>query len=186
MKSPLSPLRAVLTMATLMAAPHALAFDGSLNTTGKSTAVFVVTNFASATGFGAHISTSSSTDGYGGSDAECHFIESAGMIDLHCYDGYQDATNTQTDFYLPLGDKARLSTVTITVRASEVRVEALRLASAPASGSPKPYTVVGQFPLRTSSGFFRTTPIYYQTNGVLAAWAGRPGSGYQLFAAYTY
>ena len=173
--------------ATLMVAPQVFAYDGYISTAGKSTVVFVVGNFASATGFGAHFSTSSYTDGLGGYDAECHFIEGGNHVSLYCYDGYQDANNHHNEFFLPLGDKARLSSVTITVRANEVRVEAIRIATNPYTTERKSFTVTGLFPVRESSGFFRSSPIYYQTNTVLAGpYTGRTGSGYQILAAYSY
>jgi hypothetical protein len=86
---------------------------------------------------------------------------------------------------LDLGPKTQnaqdvLSTVTFTVTRQGVRVKAVRIATNPYTNEQKPYTILGTFPLRPETGFFKTGTIYYQTNGVLNGSSGREGSGYVL------
>jgi hypothetical protein len=162
----------------------------SINLAGKNSVTFVASNLSNAAGFGVHFSTTQYTDGYGGTDAECHFVSgrvqtpNPAMI-LVCYDGYKDPQNAQNQFRLDLGPKKEnskdvLSTVTFTVRPDGVKVNAVRIATNPYTNEQKPYTIEGFFPLRQETGFFKTGTIYYQTNGVLAGSTDRQGSGYVL------
>ncbi len=165
----------------------------SINLSGKNAVTFVASNLSKAAGFGIHFSTTPNTDGYGGTDAECHFgsgsvsAPNPTMIFL-CYDGYKDSdpeNGGQNEFRLDLGPKTQnaqdvLSTVTLTVTRQGVRVKAVRIATNPYTNEQKPYTILGTFPLRPETGFFKTGTIYYQTNGVLNGSSGREGSGYVL------
>jgi hypothetical protein len=162
----------------------------SINLAGKNSVTFVASNLSNAAGFGVHFSTTRYTDGFGGTDAECHFVSGTvqtpnpAMI-LVCYDGYKDPQNAQNEFRLDLGPKKQyskdvLSTVTFTVRRDGVKVKAVRIATNPYTNEQKPYTIEGFFPLRQETGFFKTGTIYYQTNGVLAGSTDRRGTGYVL------
>ena len=162
----------------------------SINLAGKNSVTFVASNLSNAAGFGVHFSTTRNTDGYGGTDAECHFVSGTVQtpnpaMTLVCYDGYKDPQNAQNQFRLDLGPKKEnskdvLSTVTFTVRRDGVKVNAVRIATNPYTNEQKPYTIEGFFPLRQETGFFKTGTIYYQTNGVLSGDGTRRGTGYVL------
>lgn len=180
-------VRMALFAALTLGTTQALAYDGYISTSGKLGVVISVRNFASATGWGAHFSTSSSTDGYGGYDAECHINEGSGQVTVLCYDGYQDSANHTNQFQLDLGDKARIVSVTFTIRPQEVRVDAVRYATNPYTSERKAYTSTSVFPIRQSSGFWRGGTIYYQANSVLAGCGtGRCGSGYIINSITSY
>ncbi|HEY9707656.1 MAG TPA: hypothetical protein V6D48_05575 [Oculatellaceae cyanobacterium] len=168
----------------------ATAVPSSVNVSGKTSVQFVVTNIPKAAGWGAHFSTTASTDGYGGTDAECHLnsgtnTQPAATVTLLCYDGYKDAQNAQNQFRLDLGPKKEnnkdvLTKVTITVTAQAVKVKAYRIATNPYTNEQKPYTISSSFPLRQTTGFFKTGKIYYQANGVLNGDTTRQGMNYVL------
>ncbi len=162
----------------------------SINLSGKNQVTFVASNLSNAAGFGVHFSSIPNTDGYGGTDPECHFLSGTvqrpnpAMV-LLCYDGYKDEQNAQNEFRLDLGPKKQnntdvLSTVTFTVSRRGVRVQAVRIATNPYTNEQKPYTINAFFPLRRETGFFKTGTLYYQVNGVLNGSSDRGGSGYVL------
>lgn len=181
--------RIALSLLALAAtATPALAFDGTVTTTGKTSLSFRVENMPSVSGFGAHFSSGdSNSDGYGGNEAECHFYTDANSnVWFLCYDGYLDAQNHTNFFRASLGPKAELSVVDIEISARQVTVTGTRIASNGYTSEKFAYTTTTVMPLRQQSGFWRNSTIYYQTNGVLAcgggACVGRTGSGYAISA----
>jgi len=170
----------------------ASAVPKSVTVSGKSVVQFVVTNLPKAAGWGAHFSTTANTDGYGGTDAECHLnsgtdTQPAPTVTLLCYDGYKNAQNHHNQFRLDLGPKQEngqdvLTKITITVTAQSVRAVAYRIATNPYTKEQKPYTISTSFPLRQDTGFFKTGKIYYQDNSVLNGNTTRKGKNYVLAA----
>lgn len=163
----------------------------AISVTGKDSATFVVSNLANVTGFGGHFSTGIE-NGYGGENAECHFVSgtttspSANLI-LVCYDGYQSTNEHVNQFRVDLGPKKEnnqpvISHATLTVSARGIFVEVIRIATSPYTSERKPYAISSYFPLRESSGFFKTGTIYYENdgNGVLSGDSSRNGTGYTL------
>jgi len=160
---------------------------------GQENIAFTVTNLTNVAGFGAHFSTTASTDGYGGAHAECHLISGSvenpgSTVVAYCYDGYLDPNNHANEYRLNLGAKKRddmdiLSSVTFIVSEAGVKVEAKRISSNPYNNESYPYTVESTFPIRQSTGFWRTGQIHYSENSVLNNRQGRDGSGYVLSVA---
>lgn len=157
----------------------------------KDSATFVVSNLANVTGFGGHFSTGIE-NGYGGVNAECHFVSgtttspSPNLI-LVCYDGYQSDNEHVNQFRMDLGPKMEnnqpaISHATFTVTSRGVLAEVTRIATSPYTPERKPYTISSFFPLRESSGFFKTGTIYYENdgNGLLSGSSDRNGTGYAL------
>jgi hypothetical protein len=180
-------LKALCCTALVLSAPQALAYTGYVSTAGKDAVIITVTGLPNAQGWGAHFSTASSTDGYGGYDAECHLTESSSFgIEALCYDGYQDASNHVNQFRMSIGPKADIEYVRFTITRREVRVDVLRRSTNGYTSEVHAYTLSGTFPLRQTSGFWRGGTIYYQTNGNLANVSGRSGSGYQISSVITY
>jgi hypothetical protein len=179
-------LKAAVLTAVTLGASQALAYNGYIDTSGKSSVVIQVGSLAGVKGYGAHFSTGAWSDGWGGYDAECHLWESNNTVYVLCWDGYQDAANHTNKFALVLDNKADVTGLTFIVRPTEVRVEATVLTTNPYTTERKPYTLSGVFPFRQSSGFWRTSPIYYQTNGVLANYADRSGFGYTIQSVFAF
>ncbi|HEX8434493.1 hypothetical protein [Archangium sp.] len=181
----LNVLKAATLSALALGASQALAYDGSLSISGKSGFVIQTGSMANATGYGIHFSPAAYSDGMGGYDAECNIMEASGNIFVYCFDGYQDANNHHNQFFMPLGSKANVTGVVFTVYPNEVRAVATVLTVNPYTTERKPYTVTGTFPLRQSSGYWRSSTVYYQANSVLAN-SGRMGGGYSITSAYTF
>ncbi len=165
----------------------------SITLNGQENIAFTVTNLTNVEGFGAHFSTTASTDGYGGAYAECHLISGSvgnpsSTVIAYCYDGYLDQNNHANEYRLNLGAKKRsddgrdkLSSVTFIVSEAGVKVEAKRIASNPYTNESYSYTVESTFPIRQSTGFWSTGKIYYRENSVLNE--RRKGIGYVLSVA---
>jgi hypothetical protein len=181
----MNALKAATLSALALGASQALAYDGALSISGKSGFVIQTGSLANVTGYGVHFSPASSSDGMGGYDAECHLVESSGNVFVYCFDGYLDAANHHNQFFMPLGNKAHITGVSFTVYPTEVRAVATVLSANPYTTERKPYTITGTFPLRQSSGYWRSSTVYYKANGVLAG-STRPGSGYAITSAYTF
>ncbi len=176
-----------LSLATVQAQVETITLDGQENI------AFTVTNLTNVAGFGAHFSTTASTDGYGGAHAECHLISGsvekpASTVVAYCYDGYLDPNNHANEYRLNLGAKKRsddgrdkLSSVTFIVSEAGVKVEAERIASNPYTNESYPYTIESTFPIRQSTGFWSTGQIHYRENSVLNE--RREGTGYVLSVA---
>jgi hypothetical protein len=177
-------VRTLLSSGTLAAllistAGHAFAFDGYVSTVGKTSVTVTVNNLSTVSGWGAHVSGSPSEDGFGGTEAECYILQSGNNLVVQCYDGYQDASNAQNFFRLELGPKSELSHAVFTYTQRGVKVEAVRLTTNLYTPEKYAYSTEGFFPIRQSSGFWRTGNLYYQANTVLAGPStGRTGSGY--------
>ncbi|MFQ3627670.1 MAG: hypothetical protein SNJ57_12510 [Cyanobacteriota bacterium] len=172
------------------AAELANAVPVAINVTGKDSVTFVVSGLSNATGFGGHFSAGNSEDGWGGTHAECHLVAGPNpdsTVTLWCYDGYQSDSEHVNAFRLELGPKREnnqsvLSQVILTVSRRGVHVDVTRIATSAYTPERKPYTISSFFPLRESSGFFKTGTIFYQGggNGVLSGRPDRPGTGYVL------
>lgn len=167
-----------------LGAESANAAPVAINVTNKDSVTFVVSGLSNATGFGGHFSVGSSEDGYGGSNAECHFVAGT-TIALLCYDGYQSTSEHVNSFRLELGPKQEnnqsvLSHATLIVSRRGVQVDVTRIATNPYTTERKAYTISSFFPLRESSGFFKTGTIFYENdgNGVLNNNLSRGGTGY--------
>jgi hypothetical protein len=162
---------------------------------GQENIAFTVTNLTNVAGFGAHFSTTASTNGYGGAYAECHLISGSvekpgSTVVAYCYDGYLDPNNHANEYQLNLGAKKqsddgrdKLSSVTFIVSEAGVKVEAKRIASNPYTNESYPYTVESTFPIRQSTGFWSTGKIYYRENSVLNDHPERKGVNYVLSVA---
>lgn len=177
----------IFALALAATTTSAFAYDGVITTTGKTSLSFRIENLSSVSGFGAHFSSHSTSDGYGGYEAECHFIAGAdNMLWLLCYDGYLDANNAQNQFRVSLGPKSEVSFADVEISARQVTITATRIATNPYTAEKVAYTTTTVMPLRPQSGFWRNSSIYYQTNGVLygngGASIGRTGSGYAISA----
>ncbi|HIE01385.1 MAG TPA: hypothetical protein EYP59_14015 [Thiotrichaceae bacterium] len=187
--------RLAFGIATALSLATAQAQVESITLNGQENIAFTVTNLTNVEGFGAHFSTTASTDGYGGAYAECHLISgSVGNPGLtvvaYCYDGYLDQNNHANEYQLNLGAKKRsddgrdkLSSVTFIVSEAGVKVEAERIASNPYTNESYPYTIESTFPIRQSTGFWSTGQIYYRENSVLNERQGREGVNYVLSVA---
>jgi hypothetical protein len=189
----LKPSRLVVGIAAALSLSIAQA--GTITLNGQENIAFTVTNLTNVAGFGAHFSTTASTDGYGGTHVECHLISGsvenpAPTVVSYCYDGFLDQNNHANEYQLNLGAKKRgddgrdmLSSVTFIVSEEGVKVEAERIASNPYTNESYPYTVESTFPLRQSTGFWQTGQIHYSENGVLNKRPGREGENYVLSVA---
>lgn len=190
MKSSYRIAMSLLAFALTATAMPAFAYDGTVSTTGKTSLSFRVENMASVSGFGAHFcSGDASSDGYGGNQAECHFVTGAdNNVSFLCYDGYLDPQNHVNFFRASLGPKSELSVVDIEISARQVTVTGTRLTMNSYTSEKFAYTTTTVMPLRQQSGFWRNSTIYYQTNGVLACNGGaclsppRTGTGYAISA----
>lgn len=180
---------------SLLAIEAANAAPVSVSVVGKDSITFVVSGLSNAAGFGGHFSTGIE-DGFGGTNTECHFVSGsvavpASTLTLVCYDGYQSPTQHVNQFRLELGPKKEtqlsglisvISHATFTISKRGVQVDVTRVATSGYTNERTPYTISSFFPLRESSGFFKTGTIYYENdgNGVLAGTPGRDGTGYVL------
>jgi hypothetical protein len=164
----------------------------SITLNGQENIAFTVTNLTNVAGFGAHFSTTASTDGYGGAYAECHLIsgsveEPDSRVIALCYDGYLDPNNHANEYRLNLGakklsnDRDALSSVTFIVSETGVKVKAERIASNTYTNESYSYTIESTFPIRQSTGFWSTGQIYYRENSVLNE--RRKGENYVLSVA---
>jgi hypothetical protein len=140
-------------------------------------------------GFGGHFSSTPNTDGYGGYHAECHLITSGGKMTVWCYDGYQDQSHHANHFRLDLGPlddtnrdgwQPRLIDVTYFVTRRQVKVQATAIAMNGYTSEKHPYFVESTFPIRESSGFWRTGQFCYKANSVLNNRTGRCGWNYEI------
>jgi len=170
---------------------------GTITLNGQENIAFTVANLSDVAGFGVHFSTTASTDGFGGSHAECHFIsgsvsEPKNEINVWCSDGHTGGQSYHNVFYIPLGAKQSgsgseqqdvFSSVTLIVTKQGVKVKADRLAYTAFSTEVVPYTVESFFPMRETTGFWRTGQIHYSENGVLNGRSGREGNGYVVSVA---
>jgi hypothetical protein len=162
----------------------------AIDVAGKNSVTFVVSGLSNATGFGGHFSTSKLEDGWGGTSAECHFVAGTtpdSTVTLWCFDGYQSSSEHVNAFRLELGPKREnnqsvLSHATFTVSRRGVHVDVIRIATSSYTPERKNYTISSFFPLRQSSGFFKTGTIFYEDdgNGVLSGRSDREGTGYVL------
>jgi hypothetical protein len=116
-----------------------------------------------ALGFGAHFSTVSSENGFGGAHSECHlYFDPNGTNIAYCYDGglYTlpgfTGIGAQNLFRLDLGPSSQVSSgavvpvlrdVTFVVTRRAVTVRATRLSYGP-TGEVAPYVVESTFPVR--------------------------------------
>jgi len=185
--------RLAFGIATALSLATAQAQVESITLNGQENIAFTVTNLTNVEGFGAHFSTTASTDGYGGAYAECHLISGSvgnpgSTVVAYCYDGYLDQNNHANEYQLNLGAKKRsddgrdkLSSVTFIVSEAGVKVEAERIASNPYTNESYPYTIESTFPIRQSTGFWSTGQIHYRENSVLNE--RREGTGYVLSVA---
>ena len=158
---------------------------------------FTVNNLSDVSGFGIHFSTTASTDGYGGSHAECHLIsgsisEPKNEVSVWCSDGHTGGQSYHNRMYIPLGAKQVgsgsehqevFSSITFIVTKQGIKVKAERLAYTAFSTEVVPYTIESFFPMRENTGFWRTGEIHYSENGVLNGRSGREGSGYVVSIA---
>ncbi|HJH28349.1 MAG TPA: hypothetical protein C5S51_01440 [Methanosarcinaceae archaeon] len=170
---------------------------GTITIDEQENIAFTVNNLSDVAGFGIHFSTTSSTDGYGGTNAECHLMsgsvsEPKNEVNVWCSDGHTGGQSYHNVFYIPLGAKQResdsdqqevLSSVTLIVTKQGVKVKAERLAYTAFSTEVVPFTVESFFPMRETTGFWRTGQIHFSENGVLNGRSGREGSGYVVSVA---
>jgi hypothetical protein len=163
----------------------AYAEPSAVSVVGKDSVTFVISGLSNATGFGGHFSAGSIEDGWGGTDAECHFIAgdlSNQTVTMFCFDGYlsnSEAAAFRLDLGVPTENKLKvISHATITVTRRGVQVDVTRLATSTYNSVRKAYTISSFFPLRESTGFFQTGKIYYEANGVIAGVPDREGEGY--------
>jgi hypothetical protein len=152
--------------------------------------IYQVDSFEDAAGFGLHVSSTAKTDGYGGTDAELHFVigttaKPGKTVLLVCYDGYLDKQNAQNQFRLDLGPKENLLCATVKVSRRAVDVEVVKSSANGYTNERFPYTVNSTFPLREKSGFWRSGKLYCNANGVLNGRSGREGKGYKVPAPET-
>jgi len=169
----------------------------SLN--GKSVVEVRVTgvgiNLDSTNGWGSHFSTTCNTNGWGGTNAECHLITggtgTSKKTTAFCYDGTQDSNNHHNEFRLDLGTTIRkrqnnsiakvLKGVNFFVTSREVNVQGIRVAVNPYNMHERhPYIVESTFPIRQSSGFWKTNQFCYRPNSALNNQSGRQGTGYYI------
>jgi len=170
-----------------------MAQAGTITLNGQENIAFTVTNLVNVEGFGAHFSTTASTNGYGGANVECHLLSGSvgnpgSTVFALCYDGYLDPTHHANEYRLDLGAKIRsddgrdtLSSVTFIVSEECVKVEAERIASNHFTNESYPYKIEATFPLRQSTGFWSTGQIHYRENDVLDG--SREGINYVLSVA---
>jgi hypothetical protein len=143
-------------------------------------------SLAPVKGWGGHFSSTCSTDGWGGYYAECHLIRSGDRLNVDCYDGYQDSQKHANGFKLELGpvqdsrNRDTLIDVMYSVTRREVKVQATRIATSSFTTETHPYFVESTFPIRESSGFWKTGRFCYQANGALNKRSGRDGSNYVI------
>lgn len=165
----------------------AFAYDGSVSMATCDSVTIRVDDIATATGWGAHFSTSSTTDGYGGSDVECHLTPDAGdQIQVLCYDGYSPLPYYQNQFEFNIGDRDEIDFVTFQVGKRGVQITAQLQANNAYNAEVIPYSVTSFFPLREATGYCRSSGsvLYYQADGVLSGTSSRSGSGYTLTVSY--
>lgn len=176
----------VLALAALVPSV-ASAYDGSVSMATCDSVTLRVDDIATASGWGAHFSTSTSENGYGGAAVECHLTPTASNeILVLCYDGYSPYPYYQNQFEFNIGDRDEIDFVTFQVGKRGVQVTAQLQANNAYSAEVIPYSVTSFFPLRESTGFCRNSSsvLYYQANGVLSGDPSRTGSGYTLTVMY--
>ena len=170
---------------------------GMINLNGQENIAFTVNNLSDVSGFGIHFSTTASTDGFGGSHAECHLIsgsvsEPKNEVNVWCTDGHTGGQSYHNQFYIPLGAKQQgsgseqqevLSSITLIITKQGIKVKAERLAYTAFSTEVVPFTIESFFPMRETTGFWRTGQIHFSENGVLNGRSGREGSGYVVSVA---
>jgi hypothetical protein len=178
-------LSAAVVVFSMVSGFNAHAYDGSIDISDCPTVTLVIDDIDTAAGWGGHISTSSSSNGYGGSYAECHLTSSDypdgdGSVTLLCYDGYLSASSHVDQYELHLGNRSKVKQVVLKVTNRGVFVEALKHSVSAYTSDENDYVVTGFFPLRETSSFCREDTLYYQADGVLAGTSSRDGAGYSM------
>lgn len=162
-----------------------LAADGMLDISTCPATKYEINNIETATGWGGHVSTTTSNNGYGGTYAECH-LTGEGSVVAYCYDGYLSSIDHVDQFRLDLGPRSTIKSVSYTIVERGVHIKAIKHSTTAHNSAEHHYVIEGFFPLRRESGFCRENQIYYQANGVLNGHPGRTGSGYSMTADIVY
>jgi hypothetical protein len=165
--------------------PYAYSADGSVDISNCPTVSIVIDNVDDASGWGGHFSTSATSDGYGGSKAECHLTGANqgpqnGTLLVLCSDGYANPDDHVDYFRLDLGPRNAVEQVAFKVTARGVAVEAVRHSTSGFTDHEHPYVISSFFPMGQVAGFYRETTLYYQANGNLAGRTDRDGYGYTI------
>jgi hypothetical protein len=128
-----------------------------------------------ALGWGAHFSTVTTEDGYGGGHSECHLNFTGAQNFAMCYDGVLPQppglpVGAQNNFRLDLGpaidttQKSMIRDVTFLVTRRAVKVRATRISRGPTT-EVAPYVVESTFPMREYSQIPSLLPITGNTSG---------------------
>ena len=176
-------IQSALLLAALASPMAASAADGSFAVSTTPTFTVRVDGVSASTGWGAHFSTRTAEDGYGGSKVECYLRpDGASSLTAECFDGYNAATSSyQNQYEVPLGARSEIDFVTFNVSNRGVEVTAQRVAVNATSAEEVPYIVRAYLPLRESTGFYVSgSTVYYQANGVLSGHASRTGTGFTM------
>ena len=156
------------------------------NQTGTAI-TFRVTNLENVTGFGAHLSTTCSTDGYGGREPECHFVAGKAAeanVQFLCFDGFKDPQHHANQFRVSLGPKKGLSEATIVITKRGVQIQVQRIGYSGYTKEQVGYVIESFLPLREETGFFKTNKICWRSLGVLNGRKDRPGTGYNVIGPW--
>jgi hypothetical protein len=160
-------------------------YDGYIDISTCPTVSIVVGNIDDASGWGGHFSTSSYSNGYGGSSAECHLTGAdsgpqTGTLVVLCYDGYTSWVDHVDQFRLDLGPRSEVDQVEFKLSARGVSIDVLKHSTSSFTSDENPYVINTFFTLGESAGFCRESMLYYQANGNLANQFDRGGSGYTM------
>jgi len=175
----------VSLISSLVISTGVYAYDGSIDITACPTVSVVVGNVDTASGWGGHISTDPYSNGYGGSNAECHLTganvgSGEGDVMVLCYDGYLSPSDHVDQYELHLGSRDKVKQVEFKVTNRGVFVEVLKHSVSGFTDDENDYVVTGFFPFREASSFCRENTLYYEIDGVLSQTSSRDGSGYSV------
>lgn len=177
-------LKCITAIACITFPVSGFAYDGVLDISTCPVTKYEINNIDTATGWGGHISTSTSSNGYGGVYAECHLTPSSSSVIVLCYDGYLNPAEHVDQFRLDLGPRDRIQSVSYDVMERGIHIKAIKHSTSSYTAEEHNYVVEAFFPVRRESGFCREAQLFYQANGVLSGTISRTGSGYTMTGSY--